>query len=75
MSNRDEGLHQKYVVSKIGDPARGIEGNLFPVEEFCFVLIPEKDPGAVVALRAYIDWCWDNDYDLLAEDLEAMLDT
>lgn len=77
MSDREHGLYNKYFVSKaVKTMVAGKEyGNLMPVKEFCFVLVPEKDPGAVVALRAYIDWCWDNGYDFLAEDLEAMLDT
>lgn len=41
----EKGLYEKYEVydSNTGEP----------VEELCFVLIPSKDPAAVVALGAY----------------------
>lgn len=69
--DRERGLYHKYTVYRTVDGVPATE----PVEEFCFVLCPEKDPAAVVALQAYADWCWENGYDYLAEDLEAVLDT
>lgn len=44
MSNEQSGLYEKYVVIKKVDGTTITD---------CFILVPEKDPAAVVAIQAY----------------------
>ncbi len=44
MANEQKGLYGKYLVVKVVDGT---------VIEDCFILRPDKDPAAVVALQAY----------------------
>lgn len=61
------GLEARYEVKKINDPAGK--------HDYCryFVLDPEHDPGARVALRAYQAWASEAGYGALAEDLNSWL--
>lgn len=71
MTDKDKGLYPKYHVEKIITLATYQYAE--PVEDWVFVLNPATDPGAVVALKAYIYWAYDNDYRKLAIDLEEKL--
>lgn len=71
MSDKNKGLYQKYRVTKLVERP----GNDWAEESvgWVFVLNPATDPGAVSALKAYIDWAWEAGYDRLATDLERKL--
>lgn len=78
MSNKDRGLYPKYEVRKIvhfkNQRNEDVTSSL-PVNDWVFVLNPSTDPGARVALRAYANWCFDNGYHQLGDDIEDVLDT
>lgn len=59
-----DGLYPKYEVYQDDEPLSG----------FSFVLRPETDAGARLALETYIDWCYANDFENLGRDLEDVLD-
>lgn len=71
MPDRHTGLYAKYYVARMDgrDAPGGDKDNAR-----YFVLDYVNDPGAVVALRAYIHWAEDNGYDSLALDLRYQLE-
>lgn len=77
MNNKSKGLYPKYHVQKLayGIDQRGDESvTPIPLYDWVFVLNPATDPGAVVALKAYINWAATNGYERLAIDLEDKLE-
>lgn len=61
---KEKGLFDKYTVIK------NETGQ--PIDNFAFILVPEKDPAAVTALQAYAKA---TDNSALANDLEVYLDS
>jgi len=59
-----EGLYGKYIIKKT-------DGSPIDLEAFYFILRPDKDPAAAVALRAYADALKSGDP--LKTDIEAKL--
>lgn len=68
MPSKSEGLRGRYEVFKIvNEPYQ--QRRLDPVREPCFVLKPDSDPIAKVALQAYAEEAARQGYEPLAEDL------
>lgn len=64
------GLYEKYAVQRRVEPDNAEDDVQFiPVEEFCFVLVPSKDPIARDALKVYAGMAHLQGYERLAEDL------
>lgn len=72
MASRDEGLTSKFEVKRLTPSSRGIDHS----ECRYFVLDPQHDPLARVALAYYASIAEANGYEALADDLrEWLVDT
>ena len=65
MSDKNAGLHDKYRVERTDGRVKE--------DAAYFVLDLNNDPGAIPAIKSYIQWCLANDNDALAWDLEELL--
>jgi len=65
MTSKNIGLIPKYWVERT-------DGKVKENAQY-FVLDLANDPGAVPAIKAYINWCAANGYDMLAIDLEQLM--
>lgn len=72
MGDKTKGIHRKYVVDRV-DKTDVMEGDKhFDCE--LFVLDLTHDKHAIPAIKAYIESCRKDGYELLAEDLERKLE-
>lgn len=74
MSDKERGLYDKYLVYKLEGNPEGDDFGALPVEDRVFVMNPQTDPGAVLALETYASWAYDNGYAQLAIDIWSWLD-
>lgn len=65
MADRSRGLYGKYKVERMDRK---------PIS-WCFVLEPERDPHALVALAAYADSVVEDGYEALATDIRLIIDS
>lgn len=67
MGDKSTGLRQKYHVEKIVESGNGL--GYQPVNGQVFVLKPDTDPIAKIALKAYAEEAAKRGYEPLAEDI------
>lgn len=66
MPDKTKGLINKFKVHRLNQTLESVEKH---GDCRYFVLDPQHDPGAVAALQTYAEWCYENGYLPLADDL------